>query len=260
MQYFVDTHCHLNDEDFKSDLVEVLSRAKAENIARMMVVGTDEPSSTRAVELAVNYSHFGLYASVGVHPHDSITIKDGVPEWVYSLSSDPVVRAIGETGLDYYYDHSPRDMQKIAFAWHIDLARKLNKPLIVHIREAYEDSMNILKTEEARECGGVIHCFSGSWKNAVTALDMGFYISFAGPLTYPRNHELRDVASRIPLERLLCETDSPYLAPQGKRGKRNEPAYVGNVFELIADLRGLDMEILKEAVWDNSCKVFKWGE
>jgi TatD DNase family protein len=260
MQYYVDTHCHLNDEDFEIDLDEVLSRAKAENIARMMVVGTDELSSTRAVELAGKYSYYGLYASVGVHPHDSISIKDGVPDWVYTLSSDPMVRAIGETGLDYHYDHSPRDIQKISFAWHVDLAKQLNKPLIVHIREAYDDSMDILKREEARECGGVIHCFSGSWENAVAALDMGFYISFAGPLTYPRNHELRDVATRIPLENLLCETDSPYLAPQGKRGKRNEPANVKYVFEMIAELRGLDMETLQKAVWDNSCKLFKWGE
>jgi TatD DNase family protein len=260
MQYFVDTHCHLNDEDFETDLDEVLSRAKAGNIARMMVVGTDELSSTRAVELAEKHPYYGLYASVGVHPHDSISIKDGLPDRVHQLSSGPVVRAIGETGLDYHYDHSPRDIQKISFAWHVDLAKQLNKPLIVHIREAYDDSMDILKREEARECGGVIHCFSGSWENAVAALDMGFYISFAGPLTYPRNHELRDVATRIPLENLLCETDSPYLAPQGKRGKRNEPANVKNVFEMIAELRGLDMETLQKAVWDNSCKLFKWGE
>lgn len=260
MVYLVDTHCHLNSEELDKDLHDILQRAREENIRRMMVVGADLETSFNAVSLSKKYEIDGLYAAVGIHPHDCHSIPGGIPRELITLSSEDRVRAIGETGLDYHYDLSPRARQKDSMAWHIDLAKSLGKPLIVHIREAYADAIDILKAEKADECGGVIHCFSGSWEDAVNVLDLGFYISFAGPVTYPRNVDLRETAGRIPLEKLLCETDSPYLAPQAKRGKVNEPSYIVYIYELIAGIRDMDQDSFIKTVWDNSCRIFKWGE
>lgn len=258
----VDTHCHLNSEELQPDLENVLERAGNVSIARMMVVGTDGPTSEQAVKLAAEYPSKGIYAAVGIHPHDTTPLlgADSLPDWLKKLADIPCVRAIGETGLDYHYDLSPRSIQKLSFEWHVDFAREIGKPLVVHIREAFDDAMDILEKQQADDCGGIIHCFSGTWDNAVRALDLGFYISFAGPVTYPANKILRDVASKVPLNRILCETDSPYLAPQAKRGKINEPANVVHVFRLIAELRDMDLDAFAEAVWNNSCAVFGWGE
>lgn len=260
MLRLVDTHCHLNSEELEPDLENVLDRARSKGVTRIMVVGTDQDTSEKAVTLAKNYHSEGIYSAVGVHPQDSPSINGGIPGWLRSLADIPWVRAIGETGLDYHYDLPSRTIQKLSLEWHVDLAKEIGKPLIVHIRDAFDDSMDILEACGACDCGGIIHCFSGTWPDAVRALDMGFYISFAGPVTYPKNTVLRDVASKIPLDRILCETDSPYLAPQQQRGKVNEPANVAYIFRLIAELRGLDLDTLADAVWNNSSTVFGWGD
>lgn len=256
----IDAHCHLNMPEFAKDLDEVIQRAQEAEVQRFLVVGFDEPSNPEAIRLAEERAALGLFASVGIHPHEASTVKQGLPASLKELASHSRVLAIGETGLDYFYDHSPRSVQKEAFVEHIDWARKVRKPLIVHIRDAYAEALDLLRIEGADLCGGVIHCFSGTWEDAVKAMDLGFYISFAGPVTYPRNEELRDVASRIPLDRILCETDSPFLSPQGYRGKRNEPAYVKWVYETLAQVRGQTMEELSEAVWINADRLFGWGK
>ena len=259
MLNLVDTHCHLNSEEMEKDLENILQRANDQNITRIMIVGADIDSSIKAVNLSKHFTSSGLYAAVGVHPHDSSSIPGGIPEVLVSLSHESCVRAIGETGLDYHYDLSPRSQQRDSLAWHIDLAKRVGKPLIVHIRESFDDAIDILTTEKAEDCGGIIHCFSGSWDDAVKVLDLGFYISFAGPVTYPKNKDLQEIASRVPMEKLLCETDSPYLAPQFKRGKVNEPSFVVYIFQFIAQLRNMDLENFVDTVWNNSCRVFKWG-
>jgi TatD DNase family protein len=169
------------------------------------------------------------------------------------------VVAIGETGLDFHYDPSPRNLQRDCFRQHIDLAINSGKPLVVHVREAYDEALDVLRRENADRCGGVIHCFAGEWRHAVEALDLGFYVSFAGPVTYPRSTGLREVAAKIPMDRLLCETDSPYLAPQPWRGKSNQPAYVAAVYETVAATRGIPIEELAEEVWRNAARLFGWG-
>lgn len=259
MERFADTHCHLAMEDFEVDLAEILNRAALAGVERMLVVGSDEKNSIAAFDLVQGNKRSGLYAAVGIHPHEADSASAGIPESIFELVKDPSVVAVGETGLDYFYDHSPRDVQKKVFALHVGLARECEKPLVVHVRDAYDDAMDILRREKASGCGGVIHCFSGEMEHALAAIDLGFYISFAGPLTYPKNSNLREIASRLPLERILCETDSPYLSPQPRRGKRNEPANVRFVYEELAAARGISLHSLAEAVRDNASRLFGWG-
>ncbi|MDD4265999.1 MAG: TatD family hydrolase [Aminobacterium colombiense] len=260
VSYFVDTHCHLNSEDYNEDLDEVIERAKSQGLARMLVVAADVPNSRQAVELAEKYASYGIYATVGVHPHEASTIIDGIPEELFLLAQHPRVLAIGESGLDYYYDHSPREIQKQSLLWHIELAEKAKKPLVLHIRDAFDDLFDILKENDKRQYHGVIHCFSGNSYHAKCALELGFYLSFAGLVTYKKNQELRDIVASMPLNRLLCETDAPWLAPKRYRGKRNEPAYVTEVYDMVADVRLTDREELKEALWNNACSLFRWEE
>ncbi|GAB6280949.1 MAG: hypothetical protein STSR0007_10810 [Thermovirga sp.] len=260
MERLTDTHCHLAMDDFSADLDGILERAALAGVEKMLVVGSDEKGSIDAFELVSGNKSTGLYAAVGIHPHDSDSASGGIPESILELALDPAVVAIGETGLDYFYDNSPRDVQKRVFALHVALARECEKPLVVHVRDAYDDAMDILRREKASECGGVIHCFSGEIRHALEAIDLGFCISFAGPLTYPKNETLRKTASVLPIERILCETDSPYLSPQPRRGKRNEPANVGFVYEELGRIRNMSIHVLAEIIRDNASRLFGWGE
>lgn len=259
MERLVDTHCHLAMEDFANDLAETLERARLAGVEKMLIVGSDEKGSLDAFDLVSRESSSGLFAAVGIHPHDSSSASDGIPDSVSELARHPIVVAVGETGLDYFYDHSPREVQKEVFALHIALARECAKPLVVHVRDAYDDAMEILRKEKTHDRGGVIHCFSGEMHHALAAIDLGFYISFAGPLSYPGNETLRKIAAGLPLERILCETDSPYLSPQPKRGKRNEPANVRFVYEELARVRGISAQACAETVRDNASRLFGWG-
>jgi len=261
-----DSHCHLDMPEFDADRGETLRRAYGAGVRRILLAAYDESSSFRALRLASESGAHGveLCAAVGVHPHDARGAADGLSEELTSLASNPRVAAIGEMGLDYYYDNSPRDTQADVFARQIEWARGAGKPIIVHLRnasdraagDAYRDALRILKESRASEVGGVIHCFSGDIADARDALDLGFTISFAGPVTYPKARALREAATFVPDDRILCETDSPYLAPQRVRGKRNEPACVRDVYEKIAEVRGIPLEEFAETVRENGERLF----
>lgn len=261
MTKLFDSHSHLYMEELAPDADEVLARMKDAGVVRTMVIGCDEISSREAIRFAKEHVGRGvsLGASVGVHPHDASSVIDGLPEELTDLANDERVRAIGEIGLDYFYDSSPRDVQARVFAEQIEWAVRVRMPMVIHLRsakdpttgDAYRDAYRIMREHGAEKCGGIIHCFSGGVDEARRAIDMGFHVSFAGPVTYPKSDALRDAAKFVPDDMILCETDSPYLAPQSRRGKRNEPANVREVYEMIADLRGMDLDGFAERVWIN---------
>ena len=254
----VDTHAHLDFDAFAADRSAVLQRALAAGVEWILDVGADLISSRRAVALAAQEPH--VWAAVGVHPHDSAGLVPQALDELRVLACAPRVLAIGETGLDYARDLSPRPQQREAFAAQLALARELQRPVIVHSREAAADTLQLL-CDAARESGGrlcgVMHCFAGDAATARQALELGLYIGIAGPVTYPKTEALGEVVREVPLERLLLETDCPYLAPQPRRGKRNEPAYVRFVAERVAELRGLSPEEVGRATSDNARNLFR---
>ncbi|KOP70361.1 TatD family hydrolase [Cytobacillus solani] len=249
-----DTHVHLNADQYKEDLEEVINRALKEGISRMVVVGFDRPTIEKAMELVEKYDF--IYASIGWHPVDAIDMKDEDLLWIEELASHPKVVAIGEMGLDYHWDKSPKDVQKEVFRRQIQLAKKVKLPIVIHNRDATADIVEILKEEEAREVGGIMHCFSGSPETAKECVEMNFYISLGGPVTFKNAKKPKEVAEAIPLEKLLIETDCPYLAPHPYRGKRNEPSYVKLVAEQIAEIKGISFEEVAEATTANAKKIF----
>jgi TatD DNase family protein len=249
-----DTHVHLNADQFEEDVEDVITRAKETGVANMVVVGFDEKTINRALELVQTYDF--LYAAVGWHPVDAIDMKDDHLVWLEELSDHPKVVALGEMGLDYHWDKSPKEIQKDVFRKQIRLAKKVKKPIIIHNREADQDIVNILKEEEAKDVGGIMHCFGGSVEIAKECLAMNFHISLGGPVTFKNAKRPKQVAKEIPLERLLIETDCPYLAPHPYRGKRNEPAYVKLVAEQIAELKEMEYEEVAKQTTKNAKKLF----
>ncbi|MBU8908416.1 TatD family hydrolase [Desertibacillus haloalkaliphilus] len=249
-----DTHVHLNADQFKEDASEVIERANAEGVSHMVVVGFDTETIKGAIKLAETYEF--IYAAVGWHPVDAIDMTDADLEWIEELASHPKVVAIGEMGLDYHWDKSPKDVQKEVFRKQIRLAKKVNMPIIIHDREAHQDIVTILKEENAEEVGGIMHCFGGSLEIAKQCMDMNFYISFGGPVTFKNAKKPKEVAKEIPLDRLLIETDCPFLAPHPYRGKRNEPAYVKLIAEQIAELKEVSYEQLSKQTMENAKKLF----
>ena len=262
-----DTHCHvIEGRDGYGDAGAVFTRAADAGVARMLLAGSTIPTSALAVATAEKYARLGVFAAVGVHPHDAASIPScsvegkGIPPELAGLASSPRVVAIGETGLDYHYDHSPREQQKEAFRAHIRWSLESGLPLVVHGRESYGDIIAIFREEGASETTGVIHCFSGTEEDAAFFLEAGFFLSFAGPLTFARNEGLRDLFRRLPADRILLETDSPWLAPVPHRGKTNEPAFVRLVYETAADVRNLSLEELARTVSANAARLFRWGD
>lgn len=253
---FIDTHAHLDDEKFQDDLIEVLARAQEAQVQYIVNVGYDLVSSQKSVELAKTYPH--IYAVVGLHPHDAKDAQEDTYKRLVELAKEEKIVALGEMGLDYYWDNSPRNVQQQVFRRQINLAKELNLPIVIHDRDAHGDIMQILQEEKAEEVGGILHCFSGSWEMAEACLKMGFYISFAGPLTFNNARKLVEVAQKVPLDRILTETDSPYLPPHPFRGKRNEPARVVLVAEKIAALRNEEVEKIGEITLENARKVFRF--
>ncbi len=249
-----DTHVHLNAEQFDEDLEEVISRAREAGVENMVVVGFDRPTIDRAMELIGQYDF--LYAAIGWHPVDAIDMKDEDLVWIEELSRHPKVVAIGEMGLDYHWDKSPKDVQKEVFRKQIQLAKKVKLPIVIHNRDATQDIVDILREEGADEVGGIMHCFSGSPEIAQECVDMNFYISLGGPVTFKNAKKPKEVAKEIPLEKLLIETDCPYLAPHPYRGKRNEPAYVKLVAEQIAELKEVSLEVVEKMTTENAKKLF----
>ncbi|MEH7380124.1 TatD family hydrolase [Bacillus sp. JJ1533] len=250
----IDTHAHLNAIQYQDDLDEVIDRALTVGVEKIVVVGFDRETITRAIELADQYEF--IYATVGWHPVDAIDMTDEDLKWIEELSAHPKVVALGEMGLDYHWDKSPKDIQKEVFRKQIALAKKVKLPIIIHNREATADIIEILQEENASEVGGIMHCFTGSIEVAKQCIDMNFYISFGGPVTFKNAKKPKEVAAEIPLDRLLIETDCPYLTPHPFRGKRNEPSYVKYVAEQIAELKGVSFEEIAQKTSDNAKRFF----
>ncbi|WP_175615505.1 TatD family hydrolase [Piscibacillus halophilus] len=249
-----DTHVHLNADQFMEDRDEVIQRALDTGVEHMVVVGFDRETIPLAIEIAEQYDF--IYAAVGWHPVDAIDMTDEDLKWIEELCHHPKVVAIGEMGLDYHWDKSPHDVQKEVFRKQIQLAKKVNMPIIIHNREATEDIVHILKEENAQECGGIMHCYNDVVDHAKECLDLGFYISLGGPVTFKNATDPKIVAEEVPLDRLLIETDCPFLAPHPNRGKRNEPAYVKLVAEKIAELKGISLDEVARYTTENAKKVF----
>jgi TatD DNase family protein len=247
-----DTHAHLHFPEYAHDLDAVLARARAAGVTRQVTVGTDVDTSRAAVALAGRERD--VWASVGVHPHDAARADAAALAEIERLAGAPRVVAVGEIGLDYFRDLSPRDVQLAAFRRQLELAARLGKPVIVHCREAHDDVLRILG--EARVAAGVMHCFSGDVDVARRCLDLGLVISLAGPVTYPNARALPAVARFVPGDRLVIETDCPFLPPQGYRGKRNEPAYLAITAARVAELRGEPIEALAARLTDNARRLF----
>jgi len=250
----IDTHAHLDMDKFSDDLGDVIKRSKDAGVGYIITIGADAASSVRAAYVAEK--HEGIFFAPGVHPHDVRDMTESGYETIRELALSPKAVAVGETGLDYFYDLSPRDVQRKEFARQINLARELEKPLIIHSRDANKDTMDVMEAENAREAGGTLHCFSGDYEMAKRALDMGFFISVGGVLTFRKSDELRGIIKKIPIERILLETDCPYLAPQPKRGKRNEPAFLPYVAEVLAEVKGLSVDDIGRITGLNAMGLF----
>jgi TatD DNase family protein len=236
----VDSHCHLDGHKFDADRDAVIQRAIDAGVTRMLAIGTGDgpPDLDVAVRLAENYSN--IWATAGVHPHDAAKWSDECGPLLRERMRHPRVVALGEIGLDYHYDFSPRDRQKRVFIEQLQIAAEAGKPIVIHTREAWDDTFAILK--EHWQGPGVMHCFSGGPAEAEKSLEIGFTISYSGIVTYPKAPEIREAALLTPLDRMLVETDAPYLAPAPHRGKRNEPAYVAKTAAFVADLLGMEYE------------------
>jgi TatD DNase family protein len=253
----VDTHAHLNDEQYNDDLPEVLKRASQSGVATVVCAGDTVASSRRAVDLARQYQD--LYAAVGLHPENVSQANPDYLEELRSLADNKRVVAIGEIGLDYYHDPSSASLQSRVFREQLQLAGEMSLPVLIHDREAHGDIMTILKDYSGLP-GVVLHCFSGELSMADACLERGFYLGVGGALTYPRNNSLREIVARVPLNRLLLETDCPYLAPQPWRGKRNEPSYLPVVLQLLAEIKGIAVEEAAAVSTLNARDFFRLSE
>jgi hydrolase, TatD family len=249
-----DTHAHLDDADFEEDFQEVLTRMKSSGITRVTNVGYDLASSERSLKLAQDYDF--IYAVIGIHPHNAEGINDESWEKLKKMAKQAKVLAWGEIGLDYYRDLSPRSIQKEVFIRQIKLANEAGLPIVIHNRDAHQDVLEIVKANPPKY-GGVFHCYSGSLEMAKILLKLGFYLSFAGPVTFKNARHTVEVARHIPIDRILVETDSPYLSPEPRRGKRNEPTYVREVVKKIAEIRNLSFEEVALQTMRNAEAVFK---
>jgi len=255
----IDTHTHLDDARFDGDRDAVITRAREAGVEAFITIGCDLATSRAAVSLADRYPF--IYATVGVHPHEVKCIGDDWYDELRRLAQHPKVVAYGEIGLDYHYNHSPPKLQRDRFREQVCLARELRLPLVIHTREAQEDTIKILKEEKGSEVGGVFHCFSGDAWLAKDALNLGFFLSFSGVVTFQNATMLRDIMKTVPMDRLLVETDCPYLTPAPHRGKRNEPAYVKLIAEKIAELKGstepMSVQEVEGLTSQNACRLFK---
>ena len=258
-----DTHTHLADKDLENDLEEILSNSVEAKIGGVGIISADEATLVRAPQIAkkieeLNALEFVVYSS-GIHPHDSKALSDSLKKQITELSEG--AHAIGETGLDYYYEHSDKKAQIDAFEFHIDLALKSSKPLVIHSREAKQDVSNTLKTAgiSNHPNPGVLHCFVDDYATAKELIDLGFFISFSGILTFNNASELQEVAKKLPLDRILIETDTPWLSPKPLRGKRNQPSHVRHVFDKLLELREESPEKIAEQLWKNSLSLYNIG-
>ncbi len=254
---WIDSHAHVDGPEFEADREAVLARARGAGVARLIVIGAvGEPTSAeRAVAMAC--AHPDVYATIGTHPHD---VGHMTADWwaVHErLAVHERVVAIGETGLDYYYDHSPHQAQQEAFAAFLELAHRVGKPVVCHIRDAHDDARRILREGRADQLGVIIHCFTGTPEDAAAYAAAGYYVSFSGIATYKNAEPIRQAVAKVPLDRLLLETDCPYLAPVPQRGKRNEPSFLVHTAEVVARAAGLGLEELSQRTVANTCAAFR---
>ncbi len=245
----VDSHCHLDDEQFAADLESVLERARAAGVECMLAVGTGAGPPDLEAGIRMADAHAGFYATVGVHPHDAAKAAPATFDRLRALLRHPKVVAVGEVGLDYHYDFSPREVQREVFAEQLRLAAEAARPGVIHTREAWEDTLRLLLPAAAH--GGIMHCFTGGPEEARQALDLGFHLAFGGVLTFPKAEKVRDAARLVPDDRLLVETDAPYLAPVPHRGRRNEPAFLIETVRRLAEVRGVTTEAIAAATTRN---------
>jgi TatD DNase family protein len=251
----IDSHAHLEMPEFKKDLEAVIQRAEESGVEYIFTVGTEKKDWKKALEIA--NSHPSIYAILGVHPHNAKEIDDETYPVLEELCQNEKVKAFGEIGLDFFRNLSPRDIQLKRFREQIGLAKELGLPIVVHDREAHQETMEILKSEKAEECGGIIHCFSGNYEMAKVCIEMGFYISIPGSITFKSAEGFREVVKKIPLESLLVETDAPFLTPEPFRGKRNEPSYVRYTAQKVAEIKNVSLERVAEATTENALRVYK---
>ena len=250
----IDSHAHLEMPEFKKDLEAVIQRAKESGVEYIFTVGTEKKDWKKALEIA--NSHPSIYAILGVHPHNAKEIEDQTYPMLKEFCRNEKVKAFGEIGLDFFRNLSPQDIQLKRFREQIGLAKELGLPIVVHDREAHHETMGILKSEKAEECGGIIHCFSGNYEMARVCIDMGFYISTPGSITFKNAEGLREVVKKIPLESLLIETDAPFLTPEPFRGKRNEPSHVRYTAQKVAEIKNVSFERVAEVTTENALKIY----
>ena len=259
-QTLIDSHCHLDMEDFAADHAGVLAHAAAAGVSAMVTIGAGGPLEANQHAVALATAHAPIFATVGVHPHEAAIVDDEVLASIAALAHRPKVVGIGETGLDYHYDNSPRPQQRAAFARFIHLGRALGLPIVVHLRDADPDALEIMAAEGARDSGGVIHCFSGDAASARAFLDLGFHISFSGIVTFKSADTLREAARIVPNDRLMLETDAPFLSPAPYRGRRNEPALVVCTAAALAEVRGEPLATVAENTRRNTERLFHLSE
>ena len=250
-----DSHAHYDDNRFKEDAEKVINEANEKGVKYILNAGSDIVTSQKSIELAEKFNY--VYAAVGVHPHEVGNLKQDFEKEIRKLCNHPKVVAIGEIGLDYYYDHSPRDLQRYWFCKQLELAKTLNLPVIIHDRDAHEDVLKLIKQEALFKAFGVFHCFSGSWEMAKEVLKLGFYISVGGPLTFKNAKKTVEVIKNIPLENVLIETDCPYLTPEPSRGRRNDSSYVRLVAAKIAEIKEITLEEAARITTENAKRLFK---
>jgi TatD DNase family protein len=255
----IDSHAHLDDKRFDADRVMLINSLKENGVGLVLNIGADIKTSRASVDLAKKYDN--IYAVVGVHPHSAKDLEGSDLSELRALAQEDKVVAIGEIGLDYYYDNSPRDIQKKWFKKQIELAQELDMPVVIHSREATQDTFDILQeASEKKKLKGILHSYAGSYEMALEYIKLGFYIALGGPVTFKNSRVSREVAAQIPLDKLLIETDSPYLTPEPYRGKRNEPMYVKYAAEKIAEVRGVTFEEIAKATTENLLRLLDLEE
>ena len=253
----IDSHCHIDFPQFAEDRDAMFSRAKAAGVTALVAIGTGPGPEKLDAAMPFAEQHDWIYTTVGIHPHEAKEVTQAHLDELARLAQHPKVIAWGEIGLDYFYDHSPRDTQAKVFRQQMELAKAAKKPIVIHCRDAWPDCMNILEEEWAPSgLGGILHCFSSTLEDARRGVDIGFQISFAGNSTFPKAQNLRDIAKALPLENILIETDAPYLAPVPYRGKRNEPAYVAEVAKMLGSVRNLSAEEAAARTSENFRRFF----
>ena len=264
---FIDSHCHLDGPRFDSDREQVIARAREAGIANILTVGTGDGPGTLDCAVKISEQYDFIYATIGIHPHEAKLATDADFAQLEHLARKPKVIAWGEIGLDYYYDHSPREIQKSVFVHQMELAHAEKLPIVIHCRpsensdNAWDDCLALVEQHwKSSGLGGILHCFTGTWSHAKRAFDMGFMISFAGNVTFPKAQQIRDSAQQVPLDRMLIETDSPFLAPVPYRGKRNEPAFVKEVARQIGELRGISTDEIGARTSENFYRFFSLPE